>query len=176
MFKPSRVTLKDGRTATIRRAAARDAREVIAHVNAIGAEGIYIHTERLTLSLNEERAVLREAKGESGLYIVAVIGGEIVGTADIKRGRLSKNRHTANLGIALRKNARGVGLGMAMMQAMIRWARSVGVRKITLAVFATNEPAIALYRRLGFTLEGRLKKQVILRGKAVDELLMARWL
>jgi RimJ/RimL family protein N-acetyltransferase len=176
VFKPSRVALKDGRTATIRRAAPRDAGGVIAHVNAIGAEGIYIHTERLRLSLNEERAVFRKADGKSSLYIVAVIGGTIVGTADIKRGGLSKNRHTANLGIALRKDARGVGLGLAMMQVMIRWAQSVGVRKLTLAVFASNTRAIGLYRGLGFTQEGRLRKQVILRGKAVDELLMARWL
>lgn len=149
---------------------------MIAHVNAIGAEGVQIMTERLAISPTEERAVFRKADGRSGLYIVAVLGGEVVGTADISRGRQSKNRHTADLGIALRKDARGVGLGTAMMQTMIDWARSMGIRKITLGVFASNGPALALYRRLGFIQEGRRMGQVILRRKPVDELLMALWL
>ena len=176
VFRPREVALKDGRTAVIRRAKPQDAEAVIAHVNAIGAEGIHIMTEQLDLSPKEERAVFRKADAKSGLYIVAVIAGEIVATADITRGRHSKNRHTAELGIALRKDARGAGLGTAMMQTMIEWARSIGVQKILLGVFASNKPALALYRRLGFIQEGRLRGQVKLRGKPVDELLMALWL
>lgn len=176
VFRPREVALKDGRIALIRRAKSQDAEAVIAHVNAIGAEGIYIMTERLLLTPKEERAVFRRADGKSELYIVAIIGGEIVGTADVARGRHSKNRHAASLGIAIRKDARGVGLGMAMMRAMIGWARSVGIRKLTLGVFASNTPAVALYRKLGFTQEGRLKEQVILKERPVDELLMALWL
>jgi RimJ/RimL family protein N-acetyltransferase len=176
VFRPNRVTLKDGRTALIRRAMPHDAEAVIAHVNAVGAEGIHIMTERLLKTPKEERSVFRRADGESGLYLVAVIGGEIVGSADVERGRHSKDRHTASLGIALRRDARGVGLGLAMMQRMIAWARSVGIRKLTLGVFASNAPAVALYRKLGFAQEGRLKGQVILRRKPVDELLMALWL
>lgn len=175
-FRPRRVLLKDGRTALIRRAVPRDANAVIAHVNAIGAEEVHIMTERMLKTPTEERAVLRRSDGKSSLYLVALIGGEIVGTADIGRGRQAKNRHTASLGIALRVDARGVGLGKALMETMIEWARSAGIRKLTLGVFASNSPALALYRKLGFHPEGRLKGQVILRGKPVDELLMALWL
>jgi GNAT superfamily N-acetyltransferase len=129
---------KDGRTAVIRRARSQDAEAVIAHVNAIGAEGIQIMTEKLAITPKEERMVFRKADGKTGLYIVAVIGGEIVGTADIARGRQSKNRHPASFGIALRKDARGVGLGMAIMQTMIAWARSVRLRKLNLGGFAAR--------------------------------------
>jgi RimJ/RimL family protein N-acetyltransferase len=148
---------------------------VIAHVNAVGAEGVYLMTERLVKTAKEERAIFRQADGRRSLYLVAVVEGRIVGTSDIGRGRHSKNRHTASLGIALGKDARGVGLGRAMMQVMIDWARSRGVRKLTLGVFASNRRAVALYKKLGFTEEGRLKGQVVLRGKLVDELLLARW-
>ena len=170
---PTTVTLKDGRVARIRRARAADASAVIAHVNEVGAEGVYIMTERLTRSLNAERALFRHADGKSGLYLVALLDGRIVGTSDIARGRHLKNRHTAGLGIAVRADARGLGLGTAMMRTMIAWARSVGVRKLTLGVFATNRRALTLYRKLGFVTEGRLRGQVILRGRAVDEILMA---
>jgi ribosomal protein S18 acetylase RimI-like enzyme len=86
-----------------------------------------------------------------------------------------KNAHTAQLGVAVRKDARGLGLGTALMKAGIGWARSVGVRKLTLGVFASNDRAVRLYRGLGFVEEGRLRGQVILGGVPVDELLMALW-
>ncbi len=176
MFRQRSVTLRDGRRALIRRAEAHDARAVLDHVNAVAAEGIYLMTERLDLTPKEERAVFRRADGVSMLYLVAVVDGRIVGTATFARGRPSKSRHTASLGLALRRDTRGVGLGTAMMEAGTAWARSAGVRKLTLGVFATNRPALRLYRRLGLLPEGRLRGQVVLRGRFVDEILMARWL
>jgi RimJ/RimL family protein N-acetyltransferase len=62
------------------------------------------------------------------------------------------------------------------MDAGLAWVRTSGVRKLTLGVFATNEVALRLYRRLGFPEEGRLRGQVILDGVPVDEILMALWL
>jgi RimJ/RimL family protein N-acetyltransferase len=176
MFRRRKVTLSDGRTVVIRRAKPQDAEAIIALVDEIGAEGIHIMTERFAIRPKEERAFLRKTVGRSGLFIVAVLEGEIVGSADILRGRFAKNHHTASLGIGLRKEVRGAGLGTAMMKTMIGWARSVGIRKVTLGVFASNRHALALYRGLGFMQEGRLRGQVILRRKPVDELQLALWL
>ncbi|MCI4351368.1 MAG: GNAT family N-acetyltransferase [Thermoplasmata archaeon] len=176
MFRPTVVQLHDGRRVLLRRAKPADAAGMIAHANAVGAEGIYIMTERLDLSLREERAKIRAALGGSGLWIVAVAGDEIVGSADIARGRHRKSHHVGELGIALRKDHRGAGLGRAMMESMIAWARSAGIRKLSLSVFSSNRPARGLYRSLGFVREGRLRGHVILRRKPDDVLLMSRWL
>ena len=51
------------------------------------------------------------------------------------------------------------------MQFMIAWCREGGLRKVWLRVFDHNRPAIALYESLGFSVEGRLKGEV-LRGDA----------
>jgi ribosomal protein S18 acetylase RimI-like enzyme len=47
--------------------------------------------------------------------------------------------------------ARGRGVSDALIAAVIAWARTQPSARITLEVFAHNEPAIALYRRHGFT-------------------------
>jgi len=176
MFRPQRVKLKDGRAALLRRPRPADAHALIATINAIGAEKVLIMTERLGMTVAQERRFLRSIDPRKVLYLVAEVGGRVVGSADFARGRFSKDAHTVHLGIAIRKEYRGLGIGKAMMEAGIGWARSLGVRKLTLAVFETNEAAIALYRQLGFAEEARLKGQVILRGQPVDEVLMARWL
>jgi RimJ/RimL family protein N-acetyltransferase len=178
VFRPKIVVLRDGRRALIRRAVAHDAHRIIAHVNAIGAERVYLMTDRLEYTPSQERAYLRKCNADrtSELYLVAVAKGEIVGTANFSRGRQPKTRHVASLGIALRKDTRGVGLGMAMMLAGIAWARTVGIQKLTLGVFATNRAALGLYRKLGFRTEGRLRHQAMIQGQPVDELLMALWI
>jgi len=176
VFRPRSVRLRDGRVAVIRRAVARDARAVLAHANAVGRERIYTMTERLRLTERQEWAVFRAADGRAGIYLVATIDGTVCGTATFTRGRVPKMWHVVTLGIALGRTARGVGLGTAMMHAGTDWARSVGVRKMTLGVFATNTRALRLYRGLGYRVEGRLRHQAVVAGRPVDELLMALWL
>jgi len=61
------------------------------------------------------------------------------------------------------KSRRGKGIGRRLIEATIAGAKAVGLEKIELSVYASNKPAIALYRRVGFREEGRR-----LRGRLVD--------
>jgi len=176
MFHPRYVTLSNGRAVLIRAAEPRDAEALIEHVNEVGAEQVHIMTEELRMTPAAETEMLRHLDQRRTLFLVGVADGRLVASADIQRGRESKNAHTASLGIALRKEVRGLGLGKAIMEDLLRWARAERIRKVTLAVFATNAPAIALYRDFGFVEEGRLKGQVVLNGASVDEVLMALWI
>lgn len=176
MILPSQVTLRDSSVATLRPARADDADALLANVNDIGAEEVYLRTEKLAISVDEERAWIGGFDGRSSVLLVAEIGGKVVGAADAHRGAQVKNAHVAELGIALRKEARGLGLERALMETLVDWARAVGVRKLNLNVSRTNQRAIALYRRVGFEEEARLQGQVILQGVPVDLVIMSRWL
>jgi ribosomal protein S18 acetylase RimI-like enzyme len=50
--------------------------------------------------------------------------------------------------------ARGRGVGDALIEAVVRWARGNRARAVALAVVPGNEPAIELYRRHGFASNG----------------------
>src|SRR5437867_2396371 len=65
-------------------------------------------------------------------------------------------RHVATLGMFVVADRRSRGIGSALMAEAIRWARRHGVLRIELAVYPHNEAAIALYRKFGFDVEGRL--------------------
>jgi RimJ/RimL family protein N-acetyltransferase len=54
---------------------------------------------------------------------------------------------------------RGRGVGLALVAAAIEWARGHGLHKLCLEVFAHNTPAIGLYRKCGFTEEGRCARR-----------------
>ena len=86
--------------------------------------------------------------------LVALVGSEIVGSLHVEVGR----HGYGELGMALVREWRGKGIGSALLSAAIEDARRRGLHKLSLSVFAHNEPAIALYRKFGFVQEGRRVK------------------
>jgi RimJ/RimL family protein N-acetyltransferase len=97
----------------------------------------------------EQRTVLfARSAAES---IVAVAGGQVVGMIHV-----DVSRHGfGELGMLVASDWRGRGIGSALVQAAIDWARSQRLHKLCLEVFAHNTAAIALYRKFGFAQEGR---------------------
>lgn len=47
-------------------------------------------------------------------------------------------------------DARGRGVGEALIQAVAHWARAAGHSRLLLDVADVNQPAVALYERMGF--------------------------
>ena len=90
----------------------------------------------------------------SGTF-VAEAEGEIVGTLHVEASRFG----FGELGMAVARPWRGRGVGTALMEAALAWARDQGLHKLSLSVFPHNAAAIALYRRFGFVEEGRRIKQ-----------------
>ncbi len=170
------VRLKDGRSAFVRRAVPGDAESITELVNIVGAERRWTLRERATWTLDQERATIAAADGTRSVFLVAEVDGRVAGILYLARGQWPKNEHVAELSMSCLPAARGVGLGTALLEAAVQWARSVGVRKLSLEVFSSNEPAVRLYRKLGFLEEGRLRREFEVEGKLVDGVWMARWL
>jgi len=168
--------LKDGRTCTIRRAVEADAEVLMRNINEIGAEGEFILTERLTHSAKREREWIRSFDDLSSVLYVAEVGGRVVGQVDVRIPTFEKARHVANLGIAIVGAFRGLGIGRALMERALAWMKLRRVEKATLEVFASNERALALYRKMGFEVEAVRKRHYKIRGEYVDDVMMVKWL
>lgn len=108
--------------------------------------------------------------------VAADAEGRVVGHIYIEREAHPVTRHVASLGIAVAAGARGRGIGTALMAEAMRWARSVGVETVVLSVYPHNAGAIALYRKFGFTQEGRLARHSRKSYGDEDEILMAAWI
>jgi RimJ/RimL family protein N-acetyltransferase len=86
--------------------------------------------------------------------LVAVANDEIVGSLHVDESRFG----FGEIGMAVARDWRGRGVGTALIAAAIEWARERGLHKLSLSVFAHNERAIGLYRKVGFVEEGRRVK------------------
>ena len=153
----------------IRVAVPSDAAGIIKCMQNVMSEKIYLVSEIYLYTERGQKDILRNP---DDLTLVTVFNGEIIGTMNIQRGFYKKNRHTANLRIAIVSEHRGKGIGKRMIENGIKWCRENGIIKLNLEVFSSNENAISLYKKLGFTLEGQRKGQFLVENTYVDDILM----
>ncbi|MFF7372522.1 GNAT family N-acetyltransferase [Streptomyces tricolor] len=109
-------------------------------------------------------------------FLVAEADGRILGYIRLTRPTpLASNAHVLTVqGFAVADEARGRGIGRALVRAAVAEARRRGARRLTLRVLAHNTPARSLYEAEGFAVEGVLPGEFLIDGRYVDDVCMGR--
>ncbi len=103
------------------------------------------------IGFSREDWLARMARGANFLAYAAEVGPAPAGLV----GGFVPQGGTAELvSMWVHPQARGLGVGRALVAAVVRWAADEGHRSVHLWVTETNEPARRLYERCGFTLTG----------------------
>ncbi|MDX2591409.1 GNAT family N-acetyltransferase [Streptomyces sp. WI03-4A] len=90
-----------------------------------------------------------------GHVVVAVEDRRVVGTSNMYSNRPGPGSHIASGNFMVAPEARGRGVGQALGEYLLDWARGRGFDGVQFnAVAASNAPAVRLYERLGFGLIG----------------------
>lgn len=90
--------------------------------------------------------------------VVAVAGdGTVLGTAKMNANHMGNGSHIASASYMVDPRHSGRGVGRALCEYTIDWARTGGYRAMQFnAVVETNTAAVRLYRSLGFEVLGTL--------------------
>ena len=107
------------------------------------------------------RFVQRNIDNDASQF-VAIHDGEVVGWCDILSCSDPLRRHIGVLGMGVLPKFRGRGLGQQLLSETITGARKHRFHRIELHVRASNEPAVRLYKKRGFVLEGTLNNDVFI--------------
>ena len=125
-------------------------------------------------SLESVRDLLGKS-GEGDHILVAVVDAEVVGVIGLHTSSKPRVIHRAEIGMMVRDDWQGKGVGTALMRAAIDLAdKWLNLTRLELTVFTDNEPGIALYRKFGFEIEGTLRKYAFRDGEFADVYAMAR--
>jgi putative acetyltransferase len=119
----------------------------------------------------------RLAEPPEGFFLLAACAGnEVVGQLGLHTfPSRPRRRHAGQVGMAVRDDWQGKGVGTALMQAGVDLADNwLNLRRLELEVFVDNEPAIRLYKKFGFMIEGTLVQFAFRDGRYVDTYTMAR--
>jgi L-amino acid N-acyltransferase YncA len=109
---------------------------------------------------------------------VACVDGRVVGTYILKPNQPGLGSHVANAGYMVGVDGRGKGVGRAMCEHSLDEARRMGFRAMQFnIVVSTNESAVALWKKLGFSVVGTLPRAYRHRELGlVDAYVMHRFL
>ncbi len=124
-----------------------------------------------------ERWRKRLTEPAEGMFqLVACVEDEVIGQLGLHTfPNAPRRRHVGQIGMAVRDDWQGKGAGTALMQAAVDLAEKwLNLTRLELEVYTDNEPAIRLYQKFGFTVEGTLVRFAFRNGAYVDGHLMAR--
>lgn len=119
----------------------------------------------------------RLAEPPEGTYwLVACVEQEVIGHLGLHTfPNHPRRRHIGQIGMAVRDDWQGHGVGTALMEAAVEMAEKwLNLRRLELEVYTDNEPALHLYRKFEFVLEGTLVQAAFRDGRFVDVYTMAR--
>lgn len=156
----------------VRRAAAAD-EDALARLD----RAVWSHLHAVTPRPERREPFFRERCGPQD-HLVAELDGRVVGYVRIGFPTgLAANAHVRQIrGLAVADEARGLGVGRALVRAAVEEARRLGARRVTLRVLGHNTAARRLYESEGFVVEGVQPEEFRLEGTYVDDVLMGQFL
>jgi RimJ/RimL family protein N-acetyltransferase len=153
---PCEVDLAEGVLA-VSPASAADAPALVEHALQVAGESDFLTAgsgeRRMTPALQSAFLDRLQTRG-LGFVLKGELRGRMVAVLSVVRPEQPRLHHRADLGLTVRSDYWGRGIGRSMVGLGIRLARSQGVRKLNLTVRADNQRALRLYHSMGFEPEG----------------------
>jgi len=174
------IILKNGIMITVRTAEPKDASGINDVMKSVIKENYFtIHgiDEFNETSQSRLKQIKKYRRAKGKIFIVALFKNKVIGLVSFNNWDTRKTMHTGFLSIFLLKEYRSIGLGKELMKILIEWGKSNKIiRKMSLAVFSCNKNAIALYKKVGFKIEGICPKDMKINGRYYDSVLMYKFM
>jgi RimJ/RimL family protein N-acetyltransferase len=126
------------------------------------------------ITIKKQAEIIEEfEKSNTRVLYVAHEGAKIVGFLGATGGSAKREHYTLHIAMGVLMLHWGKSIGTQLLQAMFTWATANHFYRIELTVMEANEKAIALYKKLGFEIEGVRKGSLKVNGDFINELYMA---
>ena len=156
---------------TIRPATPDDAAAFLALRQQIDLETKFMMLEpgeRQTTVEQERERIANLLKSDNKQTFLAEDDGQLVGWLWANGGEFRRNHHGVHIVIGIRATHTNQGIGTRLFQACEAWARERGLHRLELTVMTNNHLGIALYKKMGFQIEGTAPDALRVDGEYVD--------
>ena len=134
---------------------------------------LFEENERV-ITTKDMEARLGNSPESTGIFIGAEDENELVGFLSVSRGNSRRSNHTAYIAVGIIQKCVNKGIGRKLFEEVEKWAMKYNVTRLEITVLTHNEGAIRLYEKLGFKIEGRREKSMIIDGEYKSEYYMAK--
>jgi RimJ/RimL family protein N-acetyltransferase len=179
-YKSQQFNSKSGAQVTVRSATKQDAASILDLSSSVIGEEVYQLTSSSEFKMTidaEEKWIDSHLQKPNHIILIAEMNSKIVGLLDFSNGHRQRIAHTGEFGMSVDKTLRDQGIGSLLLQVLIEWTtQNTTIEKIGLNVHSNNERAIALYKKMGFEVEGIRKRDLKYGdGQYVDTVVMGRF-
>jgi phosphinothricin acetyltransferase len=165
---------KDGRSIKVRRATQDDAPDFHSGFKNVVEEQMWFPTFTPNSHVSDWAHWIERTNQNREILLVAHVDGIYAGHLSLQPEEWQASQHVAKLGIIVRKESRGIGVGKSLMLSGHSIASKKAYTKIVLSTFEDNIPAIKLYESLGYRIVGFRKKHFNMPKGFIDEVLMEK--
>lgn len=117
-----------------------------------------------------EKTSTQPPERDAFFLVIETLDNEIAGS--ISTHSCEPRNGTFKYGLAIREEHRRKGYAAEAVRLLLRYYfGELRYQKVTASVYSFNEPSIRLHEKLGFKLEGRLRRMIYTQGSYFDELL-----
>lgn len=174
------ITLKNDELLILREPTESDAKDMIDYLNTVGGESdnLLFGKGEFHLTVEQEMAYLKKVRNDPNMrMILGLINNTIVSISEIRALSRKRIAHNSEIAISVKKDYWRNGIGSAVMEELIRFAKEhENIKNISLGVRASNENAIRLYEKFGFVKVGVHKDYFYINGIYDDEWIMDLYL
>lgn len=161
-YESKTVILKNGQKCVLKSPEIEDAQEVLNEMKKTSGETNFMarYEDEITMSVEDEQKYLEKLiKSPKDILISAYVDGKVAATSGFNCvGPMDRYQHRAEFGISVLKDYWHIGVGTAVISAVIESAKKAGCEQLELEVVADNERALNLYKKFGFKVYGTREK------------------
>ena len=167
-----------GEKSIIRKADESDAQQILAVMKDAEQSGfmLFAPDERNLAPASLIKLINSINQTPTSGFFIAEHENKILGYLLLKAETLSRTSHRAQIAVGVHSKSRGKGVGTALFDYMIQWAKKSQLHRLELTVIEHNEQAVHLYKKMGFEVEGMKRNSLLIDGQYVNELYMAKLL
>lgn len=124
-----------------------------------------------------KRKMIASFKAEKNSAIfLAESDKELTGFLIVKGGASIRTLHSAYIVVGILDKYRGKGIGTELFQELHKWAQSQNLHRLELTVKNDNAVGLALYKKMGFEIEGTKRHSLKINDRFIDEFYMSKLL
>lgn len=158
----------------LREAIPNDAKNLLDYLQQVNDESDFLVLEDLDLTVASYSELLEYSyASKRHLMLLALMDDKIVGMVNVNGSPEERRTHTAEIGISVAKKMWHQGLASALMEEMQAWWEEEStLTRLELYVVAKNFPALNLYLKNDFKIEGRMSQGIEMTDGSFDDLIV----